>query len=187
MRARDSQKSKVYAAEWALLDRDRAGRERLDTVPEIQAWVDKITASAWWRKRYPRVKKITVKNGAGQRRALAFPYRQEISLPKWSRSKGIIIHEITHLVVPVSVASHGWEFCSEYLAIVKHFLGQGDHDALKAAFDKRKVRYRKPRQRAPLTDEQKAVLVERLAIARAAKEQRAAAEQAALDRALGSP
>lgn len=182
-RQRDSQRSKVYAAEHILLKEGMAGRERLDTVEEMQAWVDKIVASAWWRKRYPRVTKIEVRPGAGQRRALAFPHRRIISMPRWSRRKGIIIHEIAHLVVPTNVASHGWEFCSEYLAILRHFLGKADHDALKAEFDKRRVKYRKPRQRAPLTAEQKAVLVERLAVARAAKEAKAAAEQSALDRA----
>lgn len=184
MSARDSQKTKVYHAEYVLLKEGMAGRERLATVEEMQAWVDKITASAWWRKRYPRVTKITVQPGAGQRRALAFPYRRIISMPKWSRTKGIILHEITHLVVPTHLAAHGWEYCAEYLAIVKHFLGKADHDALKAAFDSERVRYRKPRKRAPLTPEQKAVLVERLAVARAAKEAKAAAERSALDRAL---
>lgn len=178
MRPRDSQRSKVYSCEYVLRDAGMVGRERLETVEEMQAWVNKLLASAWWKKHYRSVSKVTVKDGRGQRRALAHTWRNTISMPKWSRSKGVIIHELAHLVTPLAAPSHGWEFCANYLELVRHFLGQADHDALKEAFDKRKVKYRKPRQRAPLTDEQKAVLVGRLALARAAKEQNAAAERA---------
>jgi putative metallohydrolase (TIGR04338 family) len=179
VRPRDSQRSKVYAAErfWRYSGGGRhvgARNERLETVPEMQAWVDKITASAWWQQRYPHVSKITVRDGAGQRRALGYPGRRMISMPKWSRSRGVILHEVAHVIAPTGTAWHGWEYCAELLALVQHFLGKEEADALRAAFDQERVRYRKPRQRRPLTEEQREVLVARLAVAREAKALKAA-------------
>lgn len=66
-------------------------------------------------------------------------------------------------------ASHGWRWCAIYLHLVRLYMGAEAHAALKASFDRDKVRYKEPRKGRVLTEEQKTALRERLAKARAAK------------------
>jgi Spy/CpxP family protein refolding chaperone len=101
-----------------------------------------------------------------------------IKMPTWSRSKAVIIHEIAHHCADEAygvsdVAAHGWQFAATFLELATHELGAESGDALKKSFKEHRVRYRAPRQRKPLTPEQRAVLVERMAAARDAKAHRA--------------
>ncbi len=168
---RDSQRSKVYRAERVLTERGRLSAGRLETVEEMQAWVDSIIASPWWKKQVfgRSVKFIKVESGAGQRRALAYPWKNAISMPRWSRSKGIILHEMAHLITARCHPSHGWQFCASLLMLVEKWCGKEDALALKNEFSRSGVKFREPRKRVPLTSEQKEVLVARLALARESK------------------
>ena len=78
-------------------------------------------------------------------------------------------HELSHLLQPSGSAAHGWQFCSIELRLVRHFLGKEAYDKLKAEFKAGRVRFTKPRAKRELTPEQRAVLGERMAVARAAK------------------
>lgn len=170
-RERDSQRSKVYAAEGEAL-----GRLKTDytSVAECQAYLDKVTSSAWFKRHYGTGYSITVQSGAGYRRATSYGgKRGRIQLPRWARKRWVIIHEVAHNVTKAkhgeSIAAHGWQFAGIYLTLVTHYLGKEDGDRLKVAFKKHKVRFTPPRTRAPLSEEQKAIQVERLAAARAAR------------------
>lgn len=171
---RDTQRKKLYTAERFLQYPKEGGRAavRIETVPEIQAWVDRMIASAWWQKRYPHVQRITVKDGRGRRIACA-GYRS-ITLPKWSRSKAVILHEIAHVVTSSRVAWHGWEFADNLLKLVGHWVGGEEAELLKQSFKKHRVRWKAPRVKRELSPEQLEVLRTRMARVRAAKEQTAA-------------
>lgn len=178
-RPRDSQRSKVYKAEWMLRRAGAPGAERIESVHEIQVYLDKLTASAWWKRNFPHVKfrrrrygepdsVILVKDGRGRSSAGGCSYTQEISMPTWSRTKAVILHEVAHVVSPRG-AWHDWRFCANFLKLVQHCLGKAEADALKLSFKVHKVRYKAPVQRAPMSEERKAELRERLVKARAAK------------------
>ena len=102
-----------------------------------------------------------------------------ISLPKWARNRYVVAHEVAHCIAP-DQSKHNWEFCAIYLELVKYFCGKADAERLQAEFKAHKVKFRAPRKRTPLTEEQKAAARERLAKARAVKaenqRQRALAE-----------
>lgn len=178
-RARDSQRQRVYDAEKFLQD---VG-PRMETVAEIQAYVDHLLSSAWFRRRWPRVarKGIEVRDGRGRRRAVAETIWgvNLIRMPAWSRSKAVILHEVAHHCTDEAhglrdVAAHGWQFAGTLLELVTHEMDDVYGMHLKDRYKAEKVRFKAPRRRKPLTEEQRAVLVQRMAIARAAKEAKSA-------------
>lgn len=89
----------------------------------------------------------------------------------------VIVHELAHVYDtrdPYKFASHDRVFAALYLNLVRVLLGHRWGARLQAAFDKRKVKYRAERAKRNLTDEQRAVLRERLVKARAAKQEKKA-------------
>lgn len=133
---RDSQRSKVYKAEEVL----KEGDVRLDTVPEIQSYVDRLIKSAWFRRRWPSVKSVIVKDGRGRIRAGASD-DGSILMPFWCRYRYIVLHEISHLLPDWNVADHGPEFCKVYLELVKHCMGRDAWEKLRTSFKNNRVKW----------------------------------------------
>ena len=160
---RDNQRSKVYAAErdvWPTGERDRKGA----TIADAQRYVDKLTGSAWFIRRFG-LRRINVQPGRGGGMAWGGGL---ITLGVWAREREcVILHEVAHCVAHSS--RHDWRFCKTFLELVQHQMGKDAADRLKTAFKDRKVRYKKPMKRAPLSEERKAQLREQLAAARAKK------------------
>ena len=102
-----------------------------------------------------------------------------IKLPKWARNRYVVSHELAHCLAPAT-SWHDWRFCAAYLEVVKYMCGQEDADRLKESFKKHGVRFRAPRKRQPLTEEQREAARERLAKARAVKTQKAQEKRDAL-------
>ncbi|MCY2987211.1 MAG: hypothetical protein NTY19_04995 [Planctomycetota bacterium] len=133
---RDVQRHRLYYAErqvGAFL------RDMLPTVPDIENFVDHTLASRWLRTHFtPRVlDQIRVVSGRHDR----FPYARgsAISMPHWSRSKFIVIHEVAHVLCSRhygenSIAAHGAEFAGLQVAMVTHFLREQDGLELRLAF-----------------------------------------------------
>jgi|JI10StandDraft_1071094.scaffolds.fasta_scaffold751137_1 putative metallohydrolase (TIGR04338 family) len=188
-RERDSQRRRVYDAEHRAFGWWYSPKSELMTIEQCQAFIDKMLASEWLRKQtdlgvgFLRRTGVTVIPGRGGANA-AFDDRYgtaygfitrttkgpSISVGVQARQPFILIHELTHLLHPSQAhAAHGWKFCEIELRLVRHFLGKEAHDKLKAEFKAGKVRFTKPRAKRELTPEQKAVLIERMAKARAAK------------------
>lgn len=143
-RARDSQRSKVYTAEWAT-ERGKAER-RFDEMSDLKARTKQIVESKWWRDRIRFRRTVTVKDGRGRRLACADSWDFSISLPRHQRNDWVLIHELAHLLADNihgrRIAAHGREFCMEYLALTRRFRGKAAHDDLKASFKKHGVKYR---------------------------------------------
>lgn len=163
---RDSQRSRLYRAE--SNSQGRWGR-RLETVEEMQAYVDALLADPWTKERWP-TRRIRVGPGRGYRRATAISGYNKIEMPRWARCEHVVLHEVAHLFTDrqygVHVASHGWQFAGILVQLVEHQLGEEAATALKASFAEHRVRWKKPRQRRSLTAEQKAAAIERLVVAR---------------------
>lgn len=167
-RMRDSQRSKVYRAESVIIS---GAEERFRQVADIQSYVDRLVGSAWFRRRWPRVGKVEVRPGYGARRALAT--FNIIKLPLWSRSQAVILHELAHVCVNYTdgfeYPAHGREFCSTFLALVRHELGDEAWRSLKDSFRRNRVKHTRAPRTRPMTEEQKQAARERLVKARAAK------------------
>ncbi len=161
-RPRDSQQSKLYKAE--RLHSLWSNNSQFDSLGDVQDWVDKICKSRWFVNRFPRhslSRKITmltgrgangikVLDGRGRRRANGST-RGYIKLPVWTRSELHILHEIAHVVTSRYTtnnrklpAFHGRDFCANYLALVRRFLGKEAGKELKVCFKKTKVKYTRP-------------------------------------------
>jgi putative metallohydrolase (TIGR04338 family) len=135
--ARDSQRSRVYKAEGRFWSQHECGKEQM-SLDECVAYVEKITRTAWWKKRANRhrVRSLPkVKDGRGRRSAAASRPFWTIWLPRAYRDKATILHELAHLLVkPTDQPPHGREFCAIYLELVKRFIGPEAAKGLKAEF-----------------------------------------------------
>jgi len=162
LRPRDSQRSKLYKAErlHSLWSND----SQFDSLKDVQDWVDKICKSRWFKNRYPRhaldpkslmrygrsANGIKALDGRGRTRANGST-RGFIKLPVWTRSELHILHEIAHVVTSRYTvnsrklpAFHGRDFCANYLALVRQFMGKEAGKELKACFKKSRVKYTRP-------------------------------------------
>lgn len=168
---RDTQAGKLYRAEKSVpLPHDGP----VPTVADIERFVNKVVGSAWWKARW-KAWPVSVDHGGGRRSAYAYTASSKIAMPKWSRTKLIVLHELAHIAhartsrVKLHEAWHGREYAAIYLSLVRRFLGVEDERLLKAAFRKGGVKYTPARVKKPMTDEERAAFRDRMVAARAAK------------------
>lgn len=159
MKPRDTQRSRVYAAEneFRRVIGDKQFHEQLGYL----MFVEKVERSKWFRQKYG-ARAFEVKDGRGRTSAGAWGSRH-ITLPKWARTPVVILHEIAHCVTHTehdSVAGHGWEYVAIFLDLVRHFLGVEAHGKFRTILKQHRVRMRAKRVMSP---EQKAAMVARLA------------------------
>lgn len=154
-RPRDSQRSRVYAAERAAFGGGSLDAGAPDTLEATQARAEGILRSTWVREQYPRApRSVSVED---TRARCATAYATRVEMPKWSRAPEnwwVLFHELAHTIlnwVPGrhDRAGHGWEFCATYVALVRELRGEADADRLVAAFKAGRVRYRRPPQISP--------------------------------------
>lgn len=162
-RGRDSQRQKVYDAESVL----RSHSKRISH-DQIVALVRKIESSEYVKRNYGVLHRKVITSGHGHSRTSVAKGDHTIVLAAFGHNDWITIHEVAHGYT-VADPGHGWLFCYVYLDLVRKFMGKEAHDALKASFKKRKVAHTVPRKKREMTPEQKQVLVDRMAKARAAK------------------
>jgi putative metallohydrolase (TIGR04338 family) len=162
-RPRDSQRSRVYAAERAAFG--DAWRKPLGSgaVADIEAFVRKCCASKLLQRRYPGARRPPrIRDGRGHRRCTYDPSIHALTFPRWGRTKPVVLHELAHaLTEGPDRAWHGWEFCECYLYLVRVFIGRGAEDNLRREFKARRVKFRQPRTRQ-MTDEQREAARQRM-------------------------
>jgi hypothetical protein len=165
-RARDTQRSRVYAAERAV--------EWTDghlTLEECRALARRISTSAWFRRTFAwSGPAIEVKDGRGCRRALGGG--SSITLPKWARQYWVVLHEIAHCVTPSRYAAHGPEFVDNLMRLIRHVLGVDAYRTVRDTFAEYGIRGKGGR---------------RLAACRGDRDQPSAVDVAALADATGTP
>jgi putative metallohydrolase (TIGR04338 family) len=162
---RDTYRSRLYKSERSALAGTRTITTFSGKVVEVedffradpkllrlsacQAYVDHLVKSAWFQRRWPTVKHITVKDGRGARSAFSTWYNSSISLPLWARNEAVILHEVAHQCTDSQsrcVAPHGREFAQTFIALIEHKLGKAEAAKLKAEFTKNRVPWRKARK-----------------------------------------
>lgn len=160
---RDSQRSKVYKSE-RCLDSFNGG-ERYEKVADIERYLKKVVKQKWFQKRWPWVRFVQVLPGQGRSSAcggVAWHRQPYMKLPKWARTKLVIMHELAHGLTSRH-AAHGREFCAVYLQLVHHYIGKEEAMLLKAAFRKNRVKYTQARtspQQVELTCDQDLLVTE---------------------------
>ncbi len=141
-RPRDNQRSRVYAWErvacQATLDRSLYTSE-FTTLEECEAFLKPI-----WRAERGRVglaRQVApelARNLWGQRRATAGADHR-LKLPRWARSRWVILHEAAHRLTPHDEA-HGPRFVGVLIGLLARHCGI-DANRLMALADQRGVRY----------------------------------------------
>lgn len=171
MRARDSQRRKVYTAEQKAFEGQPID---LPEIADIERYIAHVCSLGRVKESFPKLVARPVMVGDGRRRRSACGNSAGISMPRHSRKRWVVLHELAHTIIHRipggwTMAGHGWEYCEAYLTLVRHVMGVDAHDRLKAEFKAHRVRYKAPRQRKPVSPEQRAILVERMRLAREAK------------------
>jgi putative metallohydrolase (TIGR04338 family) len=160
-RPRDNQRSKVYKSERAIDERiyDKRGwcvkstcGGRLDTMSEIEDWLNTVLESRWFQSFMNKngnvsIYQFDIRDGRGSRRGRAWYWPSSrtgvVALPRWTRSKMYILHEVAHTVTPRRYAAHSPEFCANYLELVRRWIGKETADDLKASFKEHRVKFRR--------------------------------------------
>ncbi len=151
---RDRQMLRLYAAEQDLIyggfgpktqvntpltNSSMSGEER---EAALQAEVDRITGSDWWKQHFPNHTKVTAtlregdKEGADARRATG-----ELRFGPTTRSQtpGIVLHELIHTVTSSHVEGHGPEYARNHLEATRHFFGEEAAQRLEKEYAKNNV------------------------------------------------
>jgi putative metallohydrolase (TIGR04338 family) len=134
---RDAQRKRVCDAE-VCVPRGREWR----SIPEVQAYVDRVLASGWWRRSLRSVTRVTIEparwNAQGSR-AFRGPTGGTIRLHPWHYSQLFLFHELAHLAQPLESAFHGPEFCEIYLRMVFCWMWEGSGAGLEYGFKTQRV------------------------------------------------
>lgn len=126
---RDFQRSRVYKAERRHSQWTYNGGMELD---EVKDFVKEICNSRWYKNRAGRASYIKVKDGRGRTHAGGNYHYKQVKLPRWSRSRMVILHELAHTAVNHDkVPAHGREFCGWYLALVRRFVSEDAYKELR--------------------------------------------------------
>lgn len=123
-RPRDYQRSRVYKWERAALPDFSDRSLSLEQCGQLA-----LTVARTFRRRAPRIH-----DGRGHRNAVS--YGGCIALPRWARTRPVVLHEMAHeLVKGNDLASHGPEFVGTYIALLHRFHGCSVRMLLASATD----------------------------------------------------
>jgi putative metallohydrolase (TIGR04338 family) len=150
---RDSQRSRVYAAETAMNWRGhgRLVSKKLRSLDDAAHFVTEVVTSDWFAARAPQVSLVRLVAGDPKSRRATCISRigkvpgttnSRIRLPPWARTRPVILHELSHAVVfsATPPSAHGPEFCRAELDLITAFLGSSVADALHEQFLLHRVR-----------------------------------------------
>lgn len=146
---RDSQRSKVYAAEREAFG-PAFGKKIADGgLAALTRVVRRVESSKTWKKLLAEAgcspRPIEVLDGRGCRRAFARGW--EIVFPVWSRTLPVVLHEMAHVARPL--ADHNWPFVEAYVRLVSRFIGVEAAANLKREFKLAGVRIRPKKTFSP--------------------------------------
>lgn len=159
-RNRDTQRSKVYAAETKFRNMNFEPQlfsdAKLDQIWLCQNYVNRVLEQQWFRARFGE-RQITVEPGRNV--GMAYGSRK-ITLGVWARQQTVILHEIAHCVAPHDVR-HGAEFAGIYLFLIKQVYGAEAAKALRDCYKEFRVKTNNkalPKPKKVLTAKQKVAL-----------------------------
>jgi putative metallohydrolase (TIGR04338 family) len=125
------QTSRLYRAEYVLL----GCREM--TIPECKSYVEKVLRSAWTQNHFPlaetQLAKVKV-TSTTRYSSYADQQAGKITLARWTRNRYFILHEVAHLLTPMSYSPHGKVFAATLLKLVRYWLDSKRYYRLKRSF-----------------------------------------------------
>lgn len=143
-RPRDTQKSRCYAWERAA-NKELLGRSLYESEPGFEALeACEAFLNPIWRAERGRVGLAKAppptlsRNLWGQRSASATGHH-ELKLPKWARSRWVMLHELAHRLTPAD-AGHGGRFVGVLIGLLARHVGL-DADRLMRLADEHGLKY----------------------------------------------
>jgi putative metallohydrolase (TIGR04338 family) len=180
----DSQKQKLYNAEHAARIKDveigHAGMAVAERTRAAQRFVNRVLKRRYVQRHYDASPiRVEPSQGHATRYAYAQGAISTITLPSggmdWACTEMVVLHEMAHIFhyrrSHNQGRSHDWEFAAIFIDLVRNVMGKETADDLAKQFKRFKVRYKKPQKRN-LTPEQRAAAAQRVAKARAVREQK---------------
>lgn len=155
MRARDSQRQKVFDAEDALVI--RLPSVRLDCFSLVCDYAKAVTGTRWWKEHYSK-KQVYMKQPRSDSCTSLALEDGGIRIAKCHYEKVTILHELCHLVIPWQYASHGREFCKTMLDMVGRFISPEAKQMLREEYRKHSVKWCAKKNISPA---QRAAMAER--------------------------
>lgn len=107
---------------------------------EIADFVYRVSSKEWWLRRSP-FSRVHIHDGRGSDSALADLKQGIINLPQWSRTKPIVLHELTHLITNHQKTWHGPEFAANLMDMYSRFMGPRWAMKLAERFERNAVRW----------------------------------------------
>lgn len=136
-REMDSRRQKLYDAE-----RGVSKGESFKTVAQCQRYIDRLTSLQWFVRRFGE---MTVKVEATQGFRKSYCRGKGdgalIRILPEHQNQRVLIHELTHALVPAPHAGHGRLFCKIYAELVRFELGEAVYKQLLAGYRKQNVKY----------------------------------------------
>lgn len=146
---RDNQRKRLYGAErviWShtseaarrlLVDTERVPSTGNITIEACQDYVDHLTQSAWFQRRWGLLT-IRVKHKTSGKATGGYG---RISLPPFGRCEAVILHEVAHNLSDFTWnAPHGPEFAGMLLTLVEHRMGKDTATLLRRSYREHRVR-----------------------------------------------
>jgi putative metallohydrolase (TIGR04338 family) len=146
---RDTQRSKVYAAENFLTSHNRTAQM---TLTECQVLVDKILDDPEVQRQYrvARALTVTVVPGRGGGKAIGgWGARSRISLGCWARQPYVVIHEVAHHLTGLH-AGHDYRFANTSMWLVHRFMSAELAEQLRRSYVAHGVQYQGPASRGEM-------------------------------------
>jgi len=137
----DPQRLRIYKAE------DEAGLVQTEKLPQLEqvgAFVDEVFQSDLLFNNYYFAIIDPVWVGDGNESCHARGSAVGIYLPEWARTKGMILHELAHVVTRrnknwLDEEPHGWRFAGLLLDMVTTFVGVDIGNGLREAYVRNNV------------------------------------------------
>jgi putative metallohydrolase (TIGR04338 family) len=143
---RDSRRQNLYDAEQALARRTDLSRFPWDapdvSLEEVAGFVEDICSKAWWQRRYKTID-WTIHDGRGMRNARGGNrwWGGVMKLPSRARTPLVILHEMSHAVVPSPHAHHGRLFAARMAELIGWHFGEEYEKTLKDCYREHNVKW----------------------------------------------
>jgi len=133
----DSRRQKLYKAEDGV-----SKGESFATVAECQAYLNKVTSSEWFTRRFgPLTVKVERTQGFRKSYCRGKGDAALIRILPVHQNERILLHELVHALIPSPHAGHGRLFCRVYAEVLRAQMGQKVYEDLVANFHLQGVKY----------------------------------------------
>jgi hypothetical protein len=121
-----------------VIRKDKNGKDKgySPSIEDCQRYIDHVVRTAWFQRRFGQRTFIAVWKASGKATAST---NGRIALPPWSRTEGVILHEMAHML-RTEGAWHGEQFAAILLTLVRHQMGSEKAAALRASFREHRVK-----------------------------------------------